>query len=116
LASGYIYIQHLATRGVPDYDGKLVLKGLSNEVTVYREGHAVPHIYAKNERDLYMAIGYCMAQDRLFQMDLIHRATMGRLSGIFCFERLEAAIQNSTDLTAQELLDKILDQVNTFAA
>ena len=35
---------------------------------------------------------------------------------LFGFERLETAIQNSTDLSAQELLDKILNQVNTFAA
>ena len=35
---------------------------------------------------------------------------------LFGFERLEAAIENSTDLSAQALLDKILEQVNTFAA
>ena len=35
---------------------------------------------------------------------------------LFGFERLDDVIQNSTDLSAQELLDKILDQVNTFAA
>ena len=35
---------------------------------------------------------------------------------LFGFERLESVIQGSTDLSAQELLDKILDQVNTFAA
>ncbi|MCG6910153.1 MAG: penicillin acylase family protein, partial [Deltaproteobacteria bacterium] len=40
-------------------------------------------IYARNEPDLYRAVGWCMAQDRLFQMDLIRRATSGRLSEIF---------------------------------
>jgi sigma-B regulation protein RsbU (phosphoserine phosphatase) len=35
---------------------------------------------------------------------------------LFGFERLEDAVRGSTDLSAQELLDKILDQVNTFAA
>ena len=88
-AGGFAYIQHLATRGVPDYDGNVVLEGLSSEVTVYRDEHAVPHIYAKNEHDLYMAVGYCMAQDRLFQMDLIRRATMGRLSEILGEQTIE---------------------------
>ena len=82
LVGGFAYVRHLATRGIPDYDGKMVLEGLSAEVTVYRDEHAVPHIYAKNEQDLYTAVGWCMAQDRLFQMDLIRRVTMGRLSEV----------------------------------
>lgn len=82
LVGGFTYVRHLATRGIPDYDGNLQLSGLSAEVTVYRDQYAVPHIYAQNERDLYMAVGYCMAQDRLFQMDLIRRVTMGRLSEV----------------------------------
>jgi len=81
-AGGFAYIRHLATRGIPDYDGKLQLSGLSAEVMVYRDQYAVPHIYAQNEQDLYMAVGYCMAQDRLFQMDLIRRVTMGRLAEV----------------------------------
>lgn len=79
---GFVYVRHLATRGIPDYDGKLHLSGLTAEVTVYRDKFAVPHIYAQNERDLYLAVGYCMAQDRLFQMDLIRRVTLGRLAEV----------------------------------
>ena len=82
LVGGFAYVRHLATRGIPEYDGKLQLSGLSAEVTVYRDQYAVPHIYAQNERDLYRAVGYCMAQDRLFQMDLIRRVTMGRLAEV----------------------------------
>ena len=89
LIGGFAYVQYLATRGIPDYDGNIALEGLSSEVTVYRDDHAVPHIYAKNERDLYMAVGWCMAQDRLFQMDLIRRATTGRLSEIFGEQTIE---------------------------
>lgn len=66
-AGGFAYVRHLATRGIPDYDGKLQLSGLTAEVTVYRDQYAVPHIYARNERDLYMAVGYCMAQDACFK-------------------------------------------------
>jgi len=82
LAGGFAYVQYVATRGIPDYDTAVVLEGLTSEVTVYRDEHAVPHIYADNEQDLYMTVGWCMAQDRLFQMDLIRRATTGRLSDI----------------------------------
>jgi len=79
-AFGVVY--YLSHKGLPEYDGLVGLKGLTNEVTVYRDQYAIPHIYAKNEPDLYRAVGYCMAQDRLFQMDLIRRLTSGRLSEI----------------------------------
>lgn len=68
---------------VPDYKEDLHIAGLKDEVKVYRDSHAIPHIYAKNEHDLYMVTGYLMAQDRLWQMDLFRRITLGRLSEIF---------------------------------
>ena len=79
-ACGLVY--YLGHRAVPDYEGQITLKGLSEEVIVYRDQYAIPHIYARNEPDLYRAVGYCMAQDRLFQMDLIRRLTTGRLAEI----------------------------------
>jgi len=82
VAGAFLYVRHLATRGIPAYDGRMQVEGLSAEVTVYRDKYAVPHIYAQNEQDLYMAVGYCMAQDRLFQMDLIRRVTTGRLAEV----------------------------------
>jgi penicillin amidase len=83
IIGGYIYLRHLATRGIPDYNQNVKLKNIKETVTVYRDQYAVPHIYAKNEEDLYRAVGYVMSQDRLWQMDLMRRATTGRLAEIF---------------------------------
>lgn len=83
IVSGYFLIFHIAKRAVPDYNQEVLLKGLTDEVKVYRDSFAIPHIYAKNEEDLYRTTGYIMAQDRLWQMDLLRRATQGRLSEIF---------------------------------
>ncbi len=83
LAAGALFIRHLGRRGLPDYDERVILTGLRESVTVYRDAFAVPHIFAQNENDLYLAAGYVMAQDRLWQMDLIRRATEGRLAEIF---------------------------------
>jgi penicillin amidase len=80
---GYIYLRHLATRSIPDYNQDVKLKNIKETVTVYRDQYAIPHVYAKNEEDLYRAVGYVMAQDRLWQMDLMRRATTGRLAEIF---------------------------------
>jgi penicillin G amidase len=78
-----IYLNHLKTSALPVIDGTLSIEGLTAPVTVYRDGHGVPSITAGNEGDLYRAVGYVMAQDRLWQMDLLRRVTLGRLSEIF---------------------------------
>ena len=81
--SGYFFLHHLSHKGVPDYNQDINLKNLSEEVIVYRDSLAIPHIIAQNDEDLYRAVGYVMAQDRLWQMDFLRRVTMGRLSEIF---------------------------------
>jgi len=77
-----IFIHHFKTKALPDYNKDVKLSGLIADVTVLRDSFAIPHIYAENEHDLYMAVGYAMAQDRLWQMDLLRRLTQGRLSEI----------------------------------
>ncbi len=84
------FIRGIATKGIPDYNATIKLDNLKEEVTVYRDEFAVPHIYAKNVDDLYRATGYCMAQDRLWQIDLIRRATTGELSEIFGADMINA--------------------------
>lgn len=73
----------------PVYNGELVLEGLNNEVQVYYDTFGIPHIYAENEEDLYFALGYVHAQDRLFQMELLRRVGGGNLSEIFGPELVE---------------------------
>jgi penicillin G amidase len=77
------YTGRLAKKGLPDYNAGIEMKTLYQPVKVYRDSFAIPHIYAKNEHDLYMVTGYLMAQDRMWQMDLLRRVTLGRLSEIF---------------------------------
>jgi penicillin amidase len=67
----------------PTYEGELKLSGLQDQVDVYFDDYGVPHIYAQNKHDLYMAFGYVHAQDRLFQMEMLRRAGSGRLAEIF---------------------------------
>ncbi len=67
----------------PQYSGNLKLKGLNNKVEVYYDTYGIPHIYAQNQHDAYMAFGYVHAQDRLWQMEVIRRIAPGRLSELF---------------------------------
>jgi penicillin amidase len=79
---GLIFLNGIKKGALPKYSGEIVLSGLSGDVTVYRDERGMPHIYAASEHDLYFAVGYVMAQERLFQMDLIRRASKGTLSEI----------------------------------
>jgi len=68
---------------VPPLQGRELVPGLSAPVTVVFDSLAVPHIMARNEDDLFTAIGYLHARDRLWQMDLLRHAAAGRLSELF---------------------------------
>lgn len=83
LTVAIVYSNRIAKKGLPLYDGEVVLHNLSEKVEVYRDKYGTPHIIAQNEADLYRATGYVLAQDRLWQMDLLRRVTLGRLSEIF---------------------------------
>lgn len=67
---------------LPQRDGELQLSGLSAPVTVRYDEWGVPHIDARNEDDLYRALGYLHAQDRLFQMEMLRRLARGELAEV----------------------------------
>jgi len=89
---GGFYINKLKHQALPDYNKNLTLEGIRQPVEVKRDSFAIPHVYAQNENDLYTAVGYLMAQDRLWQMDFFRRVTQGRLSEIFGKRTLDADV------------------------
>lgn len=70
-------------RPLPRMRGTLPLPGLAAQVEVRRDRWGVPHIYAAGNTDLFAALGYVHAQDRLWQMELNRRTGHGRLAEIF---------------------------------
>ena len=77
------FIRGLDKSSLPKYEGKLSIPGLTNKVSVFWGSHGVPHVFAANERDLFLAQGYLHAQERLWQMDMSRRFLSGRLTEIF---------------------------------
>jgi len=70
------------------------LEGLSEPVEILVDEWGVPHIYAANDRDVYVAQGFNVARDRLFQIDLWRRRGLGLLAEVFgesCIEQDRAA-------------------------
>ena len=63
-------------------DQELKLTGLKDEVTVLYDSLMIPHIYAKDNEDLFLAQGYLTAKHRLWQMEFQTHAAAGRLTEI----------------------------------
>ncbi|MHA1688195.1 MAG: penicillin acylase family protein [Promethearchaeota archaeon] len=78
------------TPGEVPKEERLNLPNLKGNVIVIRDQWGIPHIYADYEIDMYFAVGYLHAQDRLFQMDMIRRQVRGMLSEVIGEDGLEA--------------------------
>lgn len=128
LVAAAVVARSMARRAVPDYSQDVFLRGMLDTVFVVRDAHAVPTVYARNEPDLYRAVGYVMAQDRLWQMDLLRRASTGRLSELFGEEfvatdlllrslqipQKSQRVLERTDPVIVQALEAFADGVNQF--
>jgi penicillin amidase len=72
-----------ARRALPPVEGELSVPGLADRVEVIRDRWGVPHAYASNLPDLFLAQGFVVGSERLFQLDMILRAANGRLATMF---------------------------------
>jgi penicillin amidase len=78
-----VLVYYVLTRSLPDYNEDFTLKGITAPVEIVRNNNDVPHIFGKTEDDVYFALGFAHAQDRLWQMTMLRRTAQGRLSEIF---------------------------------
>jgi penicillin amidase len=108
----------------------LVIPGLKDEVTIYYDERRVPHIFAKNEYDLFLAQGYITASHRLWQMEFQTHFAAGRISEIvgekaLSLDRMqrrkglmkaaEAALRSfENDKSANQILDAYTAGINAF--
>ncbi len=81
--AGYLYYLK------PSYKGSAAIPGIQKSVKVYYDDYGIPHIYAQNDTDAMIALGYLHAKERLWQMELVSRIAAGRLSEIFGKKLLE---------------------------
>ena len=67
---------------LPTRQGEIAFSALKEPVTVRYDERGVPHIRAGNQLDMYRALGYVQAQDRLFQMEIMRRLARGELAQV----------------------------------
>ena len=102
------FVNRIIKKSYPQVEGEISLKGIKSEVRIYRDDFGIPYIEASNENDLYFALGFVHAQDRLFQMDITRRAGMGRLAEILGSKALEYDIVFKT-VGFNEISKKLYD-------
>ncbi|MEK7210156.1 MAG: penicillin acylase family protein [Candidatus Binatota bacterium] len=75
-------LRYWARKAKPSTQGTLLIPGLREAVRVLWDPYAIPHLFADNEHDLFLAQGYLHAQERLWQMDINRRLLSGRLAEV----------------------------------
>ena len=78
-----VQVREAAKAALPPVEGEVALPGLSAPVEVIRDRWGVPHIYAEGLDDLFLAQGFVVASERLFQLDMTLRLANGRLATMF---------------------------------
>ncbi|WP_374394630.1 penicillin acylase family protein [Tabrizicola sp.] len=74
---------YILSRSLVDYDEDFTVAGITAPVEIVRNNDNVPHIFGKTDKDVFFALGFAHAQDRLWQMTMLRRTAQGRLSEIF---------------------------------
>ena len=69
-------------RSLPVLDGEVTARGLAGRVTIERDARGAVTISGRDRGDVAFALGFAHGQDRLFQMDLLRRASAGELSAL----------------------------------
>jgi penicillin G amidase len=67
----------------PILDGVCEVKELGESLKIIRDENGIPYIQAKSEKDAWFGLGFCQAQDRLFQIEITKRQARGSLSEVF---------------------------------
>ncbi|MCW3781129.1 penicillin acylase family protein [Defluviimonas salinarum] len=74
---------YFASRSLPDYDEDFRVTGVTAPVEIVRDTANVPHVFGASDSDVFFALGFVHAQDRLWQMTMLRRTAQGRLAEVF---------------------------------
>ncbi len=87
---GALSFYFVALSKVPQMSGELSISGLKKQVRVERDHFGVPHIFAENNLDAFRSLGFIMASERLFQMDISRLLARGELASLIGEKALES--------------------------
>lgn len=103
-----LYALYFVKSSQAPMDGELQLKNLTSSVSVIRDGFGIPHIKAKNTKDAFRALGFVVASERLFQMEMQRRMANGELAAVFG-KRMLPADKLFRTLSLRQSMSEMLD-------
>ncbi|HSF29144.1 MAG TPA: penicillin acylase family protein [Candidatus Tectomicrobia bacterium] len=126
LSVGYTFIALRAA--LPPLGGDVTVAGLGAPVIVTFDRFGIPAISAHSRLDAMRALGYLIARDRLFQLDLLRRRSTGQLAEILGsalldkdvdqrvlgFDRVAQAIVNHLPQEQKDVLTAYAEGINHF--
>lgn len=115
---------------IPNLNSTVLMNDIENKVVISRDKHGIPLIKGETDRDVFFAMGYVQAQDRLWQMENQRRLAAGKLSEVFGLGTLSSDVLmrtlglypsaqkawSSLGLGAQQALQAYADGVNAWLA
>jgi penicillin amidase len=128
--AGTLWIYFFVFSLLPETQSVISTDLIGSDVRVIRDSNGIPGIIGDTEEDVLCVLGYVMAQDRLWQMDFLRRASQGRLAEILGqrylgSDHMMRTIRASTEPAAAEAglssedrirLKKFVSGVNWFIA
>lgn len=72
----------LLRSGLPKTRGEVRVRGIDGPISIDRDAEGIPHIRATSDRDAFFAQGWCLAQDRMWQLDSFRRLCFGTISEV----------------------------------
>ncbi len=70
----------LFRRPLPQTEGRVTVEGTEGPIEISRDRWGVPHIRARTRRDLWFGQGWCLGQDRLWQLHIYRELACGRIA------------------------------------
>lgn len=67
-----------------------------NQVVIKRDKWGMPHIYAADNYALFFGYGYALAQDRLYQLEILKHTTQGRVAEVLGSDYVDFDRQHRT--------------------
>jgi penicillin amidase len=80
-------------------------------VSITRDAYGVPAITGASDSDAWWGVGYAVAQDRLFQLELFRRATSGRLAEILGSTYLDDDLIARRDYYTDAEIDQMIKRI-----
>ncbi len=96
---------------------KIKLTGIKDSVIIQYDSMLVPHIYSRNDQDLFYSQGYLTALHRLWQMEFQIKAASGELSEILgerALKRDREQRRKGITYAAKKTLEKSIEDSTTY--